>query len=317
MDNIGRIKWVKEITDMWPKEADFTSWLSQNIDCLDHYLGLGLSNPEVEGSAGNLRVDIVADSNEGTVVIENQFGKSDHKHLGQLITYLAVKDTQRAIWIAEDPREEHIRAVNILNERGIGDVRFVKVEGIQIGNSERAPLFRVVAGPDPTDTPDRPGGDRIEKRYEKAYRFWVSLFEKANGMDIPHKGVSPRHTQQLFTPAIGQEVMYILAVNRRTARILCQNRGKARLGTYDHLAHNQAQIDEEFKTSGPKGNLDWKDDRENAGAWSIRYEVNAGYEDDSTWAEAMPELNEAAAALKRSLAHHLSNAPADEAEELT
>ena len=316
--DIGRITWVATIRDIWPREADdFTPWLRQNIAHLDDCLGLGLGNARMEEPAGNFRVDIVADSNHGTILIENQFGKSDHKHLGQLITYLAVKDSQNAIWIAEDPREEHIQAVNILNERGIGAVWFVKVEGIQIEDSKPAPLFTVIAGPDPSDTPEHPEMYKVNnERLAKAYRFWVSLFENAgeNNLDIPHRRLNTAYTQQLLTPAIGQEVMYILAVNRGTARILCQNRRRARLRTYDYLVQNQSEIDKAFRASGLERDLEWKDPK-SAGAWSIKYEVKAGYEDDSNSAVAMAELNQAAVALKKSLDPYLKEAPADEAEE--
>lgn len=318
MADIGKIRWVA-IREMWPREdADFTPWLRQNIKCLDDYLGLGLSNPREEEQAGALRVDIVADSDRGTVVIENQYGRSDHKHLGQLITYLAVQGTQHAIWIAEDPREEHIQAVNILNGRGIGAVWFVKVKGIRIDNSNPAPLFTVVAGPNGNiELPDASG--LSEERGKKIYRFWDSLFNRARAeeMEIPHRNINPSTAGNLITPAIGgPEIMYILAVNQNSSRIMCQNRGGARLATYDHLARNQVQINEEFRASRLEKDLEWKDDRDKAGVWKIKYEVQAGYEDDSNWAAKMEELNRAAVALKMSLEPYLRNVPDDEAEEL-
>jgi hypothetical protein len=36
--------------------------------------------------------------------------KSDHDHLGKVLTYLISVDASAAIWICEDPRPEHIDA---------------------------------------------------------------------------------------------------------------------------------------------------------------------------------------------------------------
>jgi hypothetical protein len=38
------------------------------------------------------------------VVVENQMEKSDHDHLGKVITYLTAIDAKAAIWIVADPR---------------------------------------------------------------------------------------------------------------------------------------------------------------------------------------------------------------------
>jgi len=52
-------------------------------------------------------VEISEDNNVNAVVIENQFGKSDHDHLGKVLTYSSVLDANVSIWICEDPRPEH------------------------------------------------------------------------------------------------------------------------------------------------------------------------------------------------------------------
>ncbi len=55
---IGKIERVP-LRDIWKHEAyDFTSWLQDNIDVLNDALGLSLSNPEREQSAGSFNVGI-------------------------------------------------------------------------------------------------------------------------------------------------------------------------------------------------------------------------------------------------------------------
>lgn len=307
-NEIGKVTRMP-VREVWPNERNnFTTWLVDNIDSLDDVLGLGLSSPTREDPAGDLLVDIVADSNQGTIVIENQFGRSDHKHLGQLITYLAEKDTQRAIWIAESPKNEHKHAVQVLNERGIGEVWFVKVDAIRIDDSLPAALFTVVVEPNIDN--EQSVTTTYKKNYD-AQTFWEALFANAESMNIqiPHRGNSARPTPQLDTPAIGPHVMYRLAVNQKNARILCTNRKDERLDIYDYLYKHKCEIDTEFTKDNELTDLSWQDSRE-SGRWWISFEVGVGYASEkSSWENYMPKLNNASARIKDTLDPYLKKAP--------
>ena len=75
------------IREVWRNEAlDFTTWLRDNIDMLNEVIGFELTSAENEKSAGSFNVDIAAeDANGNTVIVENQYGKSNHDHLGKVI----------------------------------------------------------------------------------------------------------------------------------------------------------------------------------------------------------------------------------------
>jgi RecB family endonuclease NucS len=109
---IGKIQRVP-LREVWRHEAhDFTAWLRDNIDVLNDALNLSLSNAEREQAAGDFSVDLVAeDESENPVVIENQLEKSNHDHLGKLLTYLVAIGARTAIWIVADPRPEHVSAI--------------------------------------------------------------------------------------------------------------------------------------------------------------------------------------------------------------
>jgi hypothetical protein len=138
---------------VWLYEAQtFTPWLAGNLDLLGEALGIGeLELKSTEVPAGEFRLDILAeDANGSPVLIENQFGKTDHSHLGQLITYMASqRKDATAIWIAEKIREDHRAAIDWLNSTTAEGFDFfaVEVEALQIGDSDPAPFFRVVAQP--------------------------------------------------------------------------------------------------------------------------------------------------------------------------
>src|SRR4051812_22540760 len=97
---IGRLKRVP-LREVWKHEAyDFTQWLQENIDVLNEALQLNLANVERESTAGSFSVDLVAEDEGGhKVIIENQLEKSNHDHLGKVITYFTALEASAAIWI--------------------------------------------------------------------------------------------------------------------------------------------------------------------------------------------------------------------------
>lgn len=82
-------------------------------------------------------------------MIENQLEFTDHRHLGQLLTYAAGLDARTVIWIAESFRDEHRAAVDFLNHSTTADYNFfaVQIELYRIGDSPLAPQFTLVAKP--------------------------------------------------------------------------------------------------------------------------------------------------------------------------
>ena len=149
---IGKLEKV-ELRDIWKNEArDFTTWLYENMEALSEAVNMTLLEPQKEKQVDGSRysIDIMAETENGEgVIIENQLEQTDHKHLGQLITYLTNMDCKVAIWICKEPRQEHINAVNWLNETSDDDFNFyiVKLEAYKIGNSEPAPFFSVICHP--------------------------------------------------------------------------------------------------------------------------------------------------------------------------
>lgn len=294
---VGSIKTIK-IRDVWPKEdADFTPWLKTNIGELDKELGLGLTNPRDEVGAGDFRIDLVADTNLGEVVIENQFGRSDHRHLGQLVTYLANRDVQRAIWLVEEGRSEHVRAVEMLNERSLGQIWMVKVRTIKIGESAAAPLFTVIVEPSDVEELAEPTvltASQVRKR-----DFLAAVYARARegGIDSPFKNLSPSIHGIQSTPARGQGLLYRIAVNRDESRVVITNRSGKWLGALSALLKSQKEINDAFNEASLPGELEWPEQM-TAGRWAIRYKVDISYQGEPS-VEKMNELNRAASEMKR------------------
>ncbi len=142
------------LREIWKHEAhNFTQWLAleDNISLLLDEIGVTAENIVTEDSAGKFNVDITADE-VGTgkkIVIENQLEKTDHSHLGQLLTYASSFDACIIVWVVAEVREEHKRAIEWFNEHMREEISFflVRTEVYRIGNSEPAVKFNVVVEP--------------------------------------------------------------------------------------------------------------------------------------------------------------------------
>jgi len=83
------------------------------------------------------------------VLIENQLERTDHTHLGQLLTYASGLEAVTIVWIAERFTEEHRSTLDWLNKITDESFRFfgLEVELWRIGNSPAAPKFNLVSKP--------------------------------------------------------------------------------------------------------------------------------------------------------------------------
>src|SRR6185437_1622691 len=177
---VGRLERVA-LREVWKHEAqDFTQWLENNIEILNESLDFNQVGANREKSAGDFSVDLVAeDENGGTVIIENQLEKSNHDHLGKLVTYLTALDAKTAIWIVSDPRPEHVAAIAWLNESSSAEFYMVKVEAVRIGDSPAAALFTLIVGPSVETKEVGETKKEIAERYFIRKRWWTALIERS------------------------------------------------------------------------------------------------------------------------------------------
>jgi len=273
---IGKIEKV-ELREIWKHEAsDFSKWLQANIEVLSEVIGIQLLNVEREQSTGNFYVDLIAEDNSGhTVIIENQLEKSNHDHLGKIITYLSSFDASIAVWIVAEPRPEHINAITWLNESTSGKFYLLKLEGVKIGNSEPAPLLTLIVGP--SEASESAGKTKREKkeRHELRKDFWTLVLEKSRKKHNLFNAVSPSDGSYMSAGSGKSGIGYTMWVTQEDARIaLYIDRGKEseeeNLSILNKLKENSDDIEENF---GSK--LDWLELPEDR-ACQIRKNLNAG-----------------------------------------
>lgn len=177
-----------DLRDCWKNEAtDFTPWLAteENIALLADALGMNeLEVKAQEEHVGPFRADIlcVDPGTDKLVLIENQLEKTDHNHLGQILTYAAGLDAVTIIWIAEHFTEEHRAAIDWLNRITDKEFNFfgVEIELIKIGDSPAAPIFNVIAKPNGWSKDVRSSQSSADGRSEGKqfnYDYWSSFVE--------------------------------------------------------------------------------------------------------------------------------------------
>lgn len=150
---LGKLERI-DLRTIWSSESsDFTPWLalSENLAVLSETLGVELELEAREKSVGRFSADLICKEvgADRRVLIENQLEKTDHSHLGQILTYCAGLHAVTIVWIAATFTEEHRAALDWLNEITDETVRFfgLEVELWRIGTSPAAPKFNIISKP--------------------------------------------------------------------------------------------------------------------------------------------------------------------------
>lgn len=294
---IGRLQRVG-LREVWEHEAlNFTPWLEDNIDVLNEVIDLSLSVVEREQAAGDFSVDLVAEDESGnSVIIENQFGQSDHDHLGKLITYLTEIDANVAIWIVETPRPEHIRAISRLNESGLASFYLLKLEAVRIGNSSPAPLITLIAGS---------SAESEEERHIR-YWFWTQLLEGARESTQLHANISPNELSRIRATAGKPGLMFGYGIQKHTSDIeLYIDRGTGADSEneeiFDTLEESKADIEEAFREPLEWQRLEGKRARRIGKQFSL-----GGYRDEEKWQEIQDTMIDAMIRLEEALRPHIN-----------
>lgn len=192
---LGRLRRVADARSVWASESgDFTPWLAENIDVLADELGMSLTVVDQEVNVGSFRLDIHAkDSNDRSVIIENQLERTDHSHLGQCIVYASGLEASTVIWVAGEFREEFRSALDWLNENTGNDIGFfgVEVGVVQIEEGPPAPVFDVVSRPNDwqktvkTSSTPRPGSSINEARQDMFREIISAANAQRSGISVP------------------------------------------------------------------------------------------------------------------------------------
>jgi len=177
---LGNIQ-IKSAKDIWKnEEKDFTPWLAENIEHLSKLIGIPIAVEQTEKRVGAYELDIFGrvEGGDAVVIVENQLDATDHKHLGQLITYATGLEAAIIIWIAPEIGEDHRSAIEWLNRNINEKISFflIRPEVIQVDNSKPAVRFQLEAAPSGFERRLRESvEDENTPRFEFRRKFWEDL----------------------------------------------------------------------------------------------------------------------------------------------
>jgi len=254
MDNniLGRLHRV-ELRDIWTSEAsDFTPWLAreENLAILAETLGIDLELEAQEKSVGPFRADFLCKDigSNAWVLIENQLERTDHSHLGQLLTYASGLEAVTIVWIAARFTEEHRSTLDWLNKITNDMFRFfgLEVELWRIGNSPAAPKFNVISKPNDWSRSVAQAARAIDESELSETRmiqrdYWDGLHKALDGSNGPVSGNRRPQPQSWMSYAVGRAGFGVNAAMRRPKRqiqaelYISGEHAKA----YYHLLHEQ------------------------------------------------------------------------------
>lgn len=294
---ISRLE-IVPIRQVFKKESrNFTTWLERHIEALGERIGLELNVVQREKAVGSFNVDLLCEDEAGRpVIVENQLEKTDHDHLGKLLTYLVNLDAVAAIWVSPDPRREHQKVVDWLNESTPADLAFylVRVEATRIADSPYAPLFTVVAAPTEQAKEIGEGKKEWAERQKLRHDFWTGLLDRSRGKTKLFSAISPSRQGWISAGAgWGSGVAYTFTALTSSAGVELyidydRDTGAKNKQIFDKLYSQKAQIEKEF---GEQLEWDRLDDRR---ASRIRYKIGTGgIADQEKWPDLQEEMIDA------------------------
>ena len=279
-----------ELRDYWENEAtDFTPWLAEedNIALLGDTVGINLEVVGIERSAGDFKVDILAQDSdtERYVVIENQLEKTNHTHLGQLLVYASAYDASAVVWIAKEIRDEHRKALDWINEN-MSDIAFfgIEMELWKIGESKAAPNFKLVSQPNDwsriTKSADQDGSELSDTKLLRK-DFWSQLkdYMEKNKTFLSLRSPSHRHW---YSISVGRSGFHIaLTFKIRGKQIGCELYMRASVAKKAFAALYEQKEDIESELNGE---IEWQELPHRGASRIIQYH-SADLKDKNAWPE--------------------------------
>lgn len=257
MKKLGKLQEIEDLRTIWPNEAkDFTPWLEkeENIAILAEEIGVGISLVQTEASVGEFSVDIFG-TEIGTkkgVVIENQLEKTNHDHLGKLITYAAGKNAGVIVLVVRNASDKHREAVQWLNnhtDKGIGFF-LCEIKVYTIDGSLPAPKFNVIEAPTAWIRNNYSDTEMLRKEYWSRFKEFV----KKNSKQFKEQFNIPKATGKHWMDFAMGCAKYHMAVCqlRRGGKLIVELYINDDKRLFEHLLSRREAIEEEVGFQ-----LDW------------------------------------------------------------
>jgi hypothetical protein len=219
MKSFSRLEKVP-LREAWASESsDFTPWLAreENLRLLGETIGMELELESQEKEVGPFRADILCKdtATDNWVLVENQIERTDHSHLGQLLTYAAGLNAVTIVWIAQHFTEEHRATLDWLNEHTDDNINLfgLEIELWRIGDSPIAPKFNIISQPNDWSRTiqQAAASGTISEHKQLQLRFWTAFkqYMEEKGSFVRCQKPAPHHW---FNHAIGRSGAHLESI---------------------------------------------------------------------------------------------------------
>jgi hypothetical protein len=234
-------------------EPAFTTWMSksENLKELGDILGIEIEelDAKTQGYVGKYKFDILAiEANTGAkILIENQYNKTNHDHLGKIITYASGVDAKYVIWTTEEVNDEHKSAIDWLNRYTDEEISFylVKTNAIKTGDYEPSLKYEVVCKPNEFQKEVRQeiaiaeNSNSFYPQFFESFRAYVK--DQKEQKDIVNQQPS-KH--QWYSITIGSsQVKIALTASKTRKEIACEFFIRNNKDFYDFLYSKKEEIE--------------------------------------------------------------------------
>lgn len=260
--DLSKIKKI-DLRDIWNHEAlDFTKWLAEeeNIKLLSDEVGVDIKLIQREANVGRYNVDILAEeeSTGHKIIIENQLEDTNHDHLGKLLTYASGHDAKIMIWIVKNAREEHVKAIEWLNDITDDSINFflINIEVWQIDNSNPAPKFEVLVRPNEWAKTIRStsGSGELTNTKIQQLNFW-GRFKEYSKLNYPHLKLQSPSPNYWMSYTIGSSLAnLVLTINTKDDSLGCEILIPNNKEFFEYLKSHKEEVEAKLGR-----NLEWKE----------------------------------------------------------
>ena len=314
-DKLGTLEAV-DLRTVWTDEArEFTPWLSrpENLARLSQALDLELELEGTEIFVGPFKADLLANETgtNSKVIIESQLERTNHDHLGKIITYASGLRAKTIIWIAKEFTEEHRQAIDFLNEVAAPDlgVYAVEIRLYRIGNSPPAPFFEIISSPNEYAATAKQEEGALTETKALYLEFWTRFREycESRGSNL---NLTKPHAQHWYGLAVGRTKFGLnLTASARLHRIGCEIYigGIQAKSAFKLLEADKQSIEQEL------GSLEWMKLKQDARIVTYKHDIDI--EDGAAQQTAFEWLRQKAESFYRTFSPRIKALPiADEPE---
>ena len=215
----------------------------------------------------------------------HQLEKTNHTHLGQILTYAAGVGARKVIWVAESFRTEHVAALEFLNQHTTDELDFfaVEIELWRIGESPMAPSFNVVVKPNnyaKTGQQNAKIAATMTPTKQRQLKFWTdwAAWLQAKGSTLRPQKPSPQHWTNIALVRSG--VHLAATVNSREGRVAMEvyiDHANSK-SMFKQLMEQRAAIEADLKVS-----LDWNELPDGHACRILQVRPDSPLEEESQW----------------------------------